>query len=476
MKYLNQENRRKFMSERDYDIAVIGAGPGGYVAAIRASQLGARVALIEKKYLGGVCANIGCIPTKALIHSARMKLLAHNFEKFGIEIGEPDVNFEKVAAHRDRVVSRLRKGVESLLKGNKVEVIKGKAQFTDEHILSVKTDGNEETTIEADKIIVATGSVPARLPIAEPDGKQIIDSSVAVSLKELPESMLIIGAGYIGCEFAAAFAGLGVDVKVVEMLDRILPLMEEDCAREVAKQLKKQGVDLHTGTKVENISKSKSAVTAELSDGERVKADKVLVAIGRRPSAEELNLQAAGLEVQDDGSIDVNAHMQTEVPHIYAIGDVTGGVMLAHVASQEGVVAAAHATGKLSAKMDYRVVPACAFTQPQVASVGLSAEEAEEQYDEVIVKKFPMIALGKAQVEGETGGFVKMIAEAKTGEVLGVHIVSHEASNLLGEASLALKLEATAEELAETIHAHPTMPESLREAAEGVIGLPINWQ
>ncbi|MFW5914863.1 MAG: dihydrolipoyl dehydrogenase [Planctomycetota bacterium] len=461
------------MSAYDYDLAVIGAGPGGYVAAIRASQLGASTVVIEKEHLGGVCGNVGCIPTKALIHSARSYLSVKQAGPVGVKVTDVELDFASAAKHRDKVVSTLRRGVGSLLSGNDVELRRGEARFEDEHHIVV--DGEDDGRISAANIIIASGSVPMELPGMEFDGERVIDSSIAVSLDRLPESLVIIGGGYIGCEFAAAFSAMDVDVNVVEMMDDILPLMDPDCGRAIARQLKKQGATIHTGTRVEELSRADDGISAVLSDGEQIGAEKALVAVGRRPLTAGLELERAGVETGEDGEIPVNAHLQTNVPHIYAIGDVNGDVMLAHVASQEGVVAAAHLSGRMSAEMDYRVVPAIAFTTPELGTVGLPEDEARERYEDVVVKSFPMRALGKAHVNNDTDGFAKMIADGRTGQILGVHIVSSHASSLIGEATLALQLEATAEEVAHAIHAHPTMPECLREVAEGVIGLPVNW-
>jgi len=458
----------------EFDVAVVGGGPGGYVAAIRAAQLGARTALVEKAHLGGVCGNVGCIPTKALVHVAHVMAELESARSLGVDTGEIRLDYRKLARHRDRVVGWVRRGVASLLKSNGVELLRAEAMFRDDHVLELKT-GAKRSTLSAARIIIATGAEPVALPAAPFDGERVIDSSAAVSLDEPPDSLLIVGAGYIGCEFATAFAAFGVRVVMVEMMDRVLPPMEEDCAREVARQLTKRGVTVYTSTRLERLEKRKASVRAVLSNGKTVTAQKALVCIGRRARVEGLGLEAAGVKVGPDGTITTNAHMQTSVPHIYAVGDVTDGPQLAHVASQEGLVAAAHATGSLSATMDYRVVPACIFTMPELASVGMSEQEARKAVGDVTVKRFALRALGKAQADAATEGFVKVIADARTGELLGVHIASVSASALIGEAALALQLEATAEELARTIHAHPTFPEALREACEAVAGLPVNW-
>ncbi len=462
--------------EFDCDIAVVGSGPAGYVAAIRAAQLGADSVVIEKGPAGGVCTNTGCIPTKALLHTARLRLMLERASDTGLDVSGAEFDFSKTAAHRDAVVEKLRGGVESLLQANKVRMVRGQASFADPHTLKVKSaEGGNHSTLSASRIIIASGSRPTPLPGVEFDGDLVIDSSGAVGLNELPGSILIVGGGYIGCEFAAAFAAMGVEVSVVEMLDRLLPLMDGDCSKEATRRLKKMGVDVGTGVKLEELQPVSGGIEARLSGDKTIKAEKALISVGRKPSTEGLALEAAGVELAGDGAIAVNEHMQTGREHIYAIGDVTGGIMLAHCGSHEGTVAAEHATGTLSAAMDYRVVPACVFTIPEVATVGVTEEKAEEDGLEVEVKKFPLRFLGKALIDGAGEGFVKMIAEARTGELLGVHIVAADASSLIGEAALALKLETTAAELADCIHAHPTMPESLMETAQGLTGRPVNW-
>lgn len=464
------------MNEKyDFDVAVIGSGPAGYVAGIRAAQLGAKTCVVERSELGGVCTNVGCIPTKALWHSARLMLQLERAAECGLDLAECELNYAAVAARRDRIVERLRAGVKALLASNGVELIRAAASFGNPHSLHLEGEGVRRD-LTARNVIVATGSRPLELPEAPFDHRLVIDSADAVSANELPESILIIGGGYIGIEFASIYSAFGVEVTVVEAMDRILPGMDEDCAREVAKTLKKNGVSVHAGARVEVMSKNEGGVRAKLSNGKEVPARQMLVCVGRRPDCEGLHVERAGLEPGDQGHLTVNEHMQTSQPHIYAVGDAAGRHLLAHVASREGIVAASHATGTLTAAMDYRVVPACVFAFPEVATVGMTEREAKNAVEQVVVKKFPWRALGKAHVLGETDGFVKMVADGKSGELLGVHICGPDASALLGEAALALQLECTAEELAQTIHAHPTLPEALHEAAEGVIGLPVNWR
>ena len=464
------------MSEQyDFDVAVIGSGPGGYVAGIRAAQRGARTCVIEKGKPGGVCNNVGCIPTKVLWQSARVLRQARRGEEFGLEGLDPQVNYGTVAERRDEIVGRLGKGVRGLLSGNDVELISAEATFQDPHTLALEGEDDREK-LTAETIIIATGSSAIELPDLPFDHEAIIDSSDAVNADTLPESVIIVGGGYIGVEFASIYAAFGCRVTIVEMLDSLLPLMDADCSRAMTKALKKAGADVRVDTRVEEADAADDGVCAKLSDGEELTAEKMLVCVGRRPDCAGLGIEEAGLEAGENGEIPVNEHMQTSVPHIYAVGDVAGDPLLAHMASHEGVVAADHATGTLTAAMDYRLVPACVFAFPEIATIGLTEAEARETTDEVNVKRFPFQALGKAHIVGETEAFVKAITDATTGQLIGVHICGPEASSLLGEACVALKLECTAEELADTIHAHPTLAESLHEVAGGLVGMPVNWR
>ena len=459
----------------DFDLAVVGSGPAGYVAAIRAAQLGARVCVIEKGHLGGVCTNVGCIPTKALWHTASTALRLEKAAEIGLRVGEVSVDWPALAKRRDKILDTLRGGIKGLLSGNKVELIQAEAAFADPHTLKLAgADGRE--SVSADRIFIATGSRPAELKSAPFDHKTIIDSSDAVSANDLPDSVLIIGGGYIGLEFANIYTACGIEVTVVEALDRLLPAMDVDCARVVTKTLKQRKVPIHTGKRLQEVESGEDGVRATLSDGTQIEAQRMLVCVGRKPDTGGVDIAAAGLEAGEKGELVVNEHLQTAQPHIYAIGDVTGRAMLAHVGSYEGTIAAAHATGTISARMDYRVVPACVFVHPEVATVGMSEEAAKEAAGEIVVKKFPFRALGKAHCIDETEGLVKMICAASTGQILGVHMCGPDASSLLGEAALAIKLECTAEELADTIHTHPTLPEAMHEVAEGAVGMPINWR
>ncbi|MHC4479612.1 MAG: dihydrolipoyl dehydrogenase family protein, partial [Planctomycetota bacterium] len=355
-----------------------------------------------------------------------------------------------------------------------VELVRAAAAFADPHTLRLKGD-DAPRELRAGKVIVATGSRPVELPMAPADHESVIDSDDAVRAGQLPESIIVVGGGYIGVEFASIYSAFGVEVTIVEALERLLPGIDEDCAREVTKALKKSGVTVHVGARLEEIHRENGAVRAVLSGSKEAGARQMLVCVGRRPDCSGLGAQEAGLDVGEGGELLVNEHMQTSQSDVYAVGDVVGDPLLAHVGSHEGLVAAAHATGTISAAMDYRVVPACVFAFPEIATVGMTEQQAAEAVEESVVKKFPFRALGKAHVMDATDGFVKMVCDGRTGQLLGVHIAGVQASALLGEATLALRLECTAEELADTIHAHPTMPEALREAAEGAVGMPINW-
>ncbi|MCD5390261.1 dihydrolipoyl dehydrogenase [candidate division NPL-UPA2 bacterium] len=457
-------------------IVVIGAGPGGYVAAIRAAQLGSEVMVIEKSELGGTCLNVGCIPTKALLASAELLSTINNASKFGITVGEVSPKLPEMMARKEKIVAGLRKGIEYLFKSRKIALLKGVGKILEPgKVEVVKGDGSKDE-VSADRIIIATGSGPARPKIFPFDGEKVITSDEALSLKEVPESLLIVGAGAIGVEFACIFASLGTKVTVVEMLAQSIPTEDSEIARELEKSLKRRGIKIYTGTKIEKVEATGSAgtpklkVESRLSSGEKIEVEKVLVAVGRKLNSE--GLEEIGLRL-DGGRVMANEKMETNIPNIYAIGDVAGGLLLAHKASAEGIVAAENASGHNSA-MDYRVVPTCIFTSPEVASVGLTEKKAEEAGHKLKVGKFPFRALGKAHAIGEVDGLIKIIADASSDEILGVHIVGPHATDLIAEAALAMKTEVTAEELGSTIHAHPTLAEGLMEAAHAVHAVAIH--
>ncbi len=459
-----------------FDIVVVGGGPGGYVAALRASQLGSRVALVEDKYLGGVCLNVGCIPTKALLRSAEVYETIRNARKFGIRVqGKVEPDWAAMQKRKAQISGRLTRGVGSLLKRANVTVLDGRGRLLDARTVEVTGADGAVRQVSAERVILATGSRPIKLPLPGFDLPGVLDSTGALALETLPRRLLIVGGGVIGAEFATLFATLGVEVTIVEMLERMLPMLDAEIGQAVRKSLKRRQVKMYFESKAGRVEQNGDAlvVVAETPDGEqRFEVDRVLVSVGRRANTGNLGLEAVGVETRRNG-IAVDERMATSVPGIYAVGDVTGAWWLAHVSSKEGVVAAENACGR-AARMNYKTVPSCVFTHPEVASVGLTEAQAVEQGYEVQVGRFPMIANGKALTYGEREGWVKVIGEAKYGEILGVHIVGAHASDLILEGGLALSMEATIDEIEATIHAHPTLGESIVEAALAARGLALH--
>lgn len=456
----------------DFDLIVIGSGPGGYHAAIRAAQEGLNVAVAERGAVGGVCLNVGCIPTKSLLHVASEVRGAQDADAFGVSFGEPTIDFEKIAKYKDRVVRQMSGGVSALFKGNKIELLAGEARFTDANTVSV---GDKQYS--AKNFIIATGSRPVNIPGLEVDNEFILDSTGALELAGgVPKRLLVVGAGAIGLEFADVYDSLGSEVTVVELADRIAIASDADVSKELAKVLKRRGLTLLTGTKVAKQEKTgdEFTVTLEGPDGEStITVDKILVAVGRAPNGAELGLQDIGVTVDERGYVPVaNNHMQTNVPHIYAIGDVARGPLLAHKAMKEGLVAAEHIAGK-PAEYD-TVVPAVIYTSPEAASVGLTEDEAKEAGYELRIGRFPLMASGRAASIGERNGFVKVIADEKTDLLLGCHIVGPHAGELISEAVLAIEMGATLEDIALIQHPHPTLAEGLMEAAEHAHGRAIH--
>jgi len=459
----------------EIDVVIIGGGTGGYVAAIKAAQLGLKTILMEKDKLGGVCLNWGCIPTKALVSTAELINHLQRAGEFGIQVKDYSIDFPAIMKRKEMITWRLSSGVEQLLKANQVRVIKGEGQIIKPGTVEVTDAAGKKEIIKTKNIIIATGSKVMRLPIPGIDNEGVITSDGALSLSELPSRMVIIGGGVVGIEFAGIFKTLGVEVTVVEMLPRILLPIDEEIAFRLTQVLKRKGIEILTDSKVKEIKKNHQnlEVLISTSDGEKkLETEKVLLAAGRVPELGNIDVQSLGIEL-DKGAIKVDEKMMTNIPGIYAVGDVVGKIMLAHVASREGIVAVENIAGK-KVLMDYKVVPNCVFSMPEVASVGLTEEEARKENSNIKVSKFPFIANGKALGMGETEGMVKIIADADTSELLGFHILGAHASDLIAEGTLALSVEATAFEIVNTIHAHPTLAETIAEAAEGITGKPIH--
>ena len=454
----------------DYEVAVIGAGPGGYVAAIRAAQLGARTCVIENRELGGTCLNRGCIPTKIYLHASDVLREGKGADDYGISFGEPSIDYAKLNETRDKIVGGLRKGVAGLLKKNGVDVIEGTASFESAHALKIETADGEKK-VSAENIIIATGSEAARPKFFPIDGEKIITSDEILNLDHVPESLLVVGGGYIGCEYGGFFSQMGAQVTIVEMLDQILPMNDVDVAKAIVRSFKKRKMKVMTSAKVEDLKATDKGISCKVGD-KTIEAELALVAIGRKMNSDIPGLEDAGIVVEN-GAIVIDDTCKTSVDGVYAIGDVTGKVQLAHVASAQGTVAAENITGH-PRRIDYRVVPSVFFTHPQVATVGITEKEAAEQQLEIKVATFQFRGLGKAQVIGDTDGFVKLIGNAKTGELIGCQIVGPSATELIEEATVAMKLQSTIEEIAHTIHPHPTLSESVMEAAESWLGLGIH--
>ncbi|PKP55863.1 dihydrolipoyl dehydrogenase, partial [Candidatus Atribacteria bacterium HGW-Atribacteria-1] len=441
----------------EIDVVIIGGGPGGYVAAIKAAHLGLKAVLIEKDKLGGVCLNRGCIPTKALVSTAELLNNLQRAGEFGIQVKDYSFDFPAIMKRKEMITRRLSSGVEQLMKTNQVRVIRGEGQIIEPGTVEVTDIAGQKEVIKAKNIIIATGSKVMKLPIPGIDSEGVITSDEALSLSELPSRMLIIGGGVVGIEFAGIFKALGVEVAVVEMLPRILLPIDEEISRQLTQLLKRKGIEILTDCKVKEIKKNNRnlEVLVSTNNGEKkLETEKVLLAAGRVPELGNIDVQGLGIEL-DKGAIKVDEKMRTNIPGIYAVGDVVGKIMLAHVASREGIVAVENISGK-EVLMDYKVVPNCVFSMPEVASVGLTEEEARKENDNIKVSKFPFMANGKALGMGETEGMVKIIADSNTLELLGVHILGAHASDLIAEGTLALSMEATAFEIVNTIHAHPT--------------------
>jgi len=455
------------------EVVVIGGGPGGYVAAIRLGQLGKETVLVEKENLGGVCLNIGCIPSKALIRVAKLKNRVEAAKQIGLEVGDVGVDMAKVQAWKQSVVSRLVSGVEYLCKSNNVRIIKGVAKFNGPTTIEVKSATGTET-IDTKNTIIATGTRPMEIPGFKFDGTTVVTTTEMLALRQVPKNLVVVGAGVSGLEMATMYAQLGSKVTVIELLDQLLPgvVMDSEIIKIVERAFRKLGIEYHVKSRAKEYREGK--VFATLEDGKEAAfpCDIVLVSVGRRPNSDQLDLEKASVKT-DRGWIQVNKKLQTNVPGIYAIGDVIGPPLFAHKASKDGVVAAEVIAG-MSSEADYRGVAWAIFTDPEIASVGLTEVQAKEKGYDPVVGKFPFSALGRALLAGETEGFVKIVADKESELVLGVHIIGPEASDLISEAALAVEMGATLEDIGFTIHPHPTLPEAIMEAAEAAKGKAIH--
>ena len=458
------------MSEK-FDVSVIGGGPSGYVCAIRLSQLGFKTACIESRgSLGGTCLNIGCIPSKNLLNFSENFHKAKNFEEIGIEVGEVKLNIDKMMKNKEKAVTVLTKGIEFLFKKNKVTYFKGTGSFKSVNEISILAEG-KETIVQSDKIIISTGSSPVSIPGMEFDEEKILSSTGALSLSKLPKKMVVVGGGYIGLEMGSVWSRLGTQVEVIEFLDHITPGMDGEVSKEFEKILKNQGIKFQLNTKVEKITKSKNNVTINTINKEKkknkIEADVVLISVGRKPNTKGLNLENVGVQIDEKGRVKINKNFQTNVKNIYAIGDVIKGPMLAHKAEEEGIAVAELIAGQ-SGHVNYDIIPSVVYTSPEVASVGKTEEQLKKNKNNYKVGKFPFMANSRAKAIGEPEGFVKILADAITDKVLGVHIIGSHAGEIIAEMAVAMEFGASSEDIARTCHAHPTFSEAIKEAALSV--------
>jgi len=463
---------------QNYDVVVLGAGPGGYVAAIRAAQLGLKTAIIEKKYWGGVCLNVGCIPSKALLRNAELvHIFLHEAESFGIKVeGKVSVDYGAAFKRSREVSDRLTKGVRFLMKKNKIDSYDAWGTFTDPNTIQLELNDGKSETLTFKNLIIATGAITRLIPNTKLS-ERVVTYEEQIMEDKLPKSIIIAGAGAIGMEFAYIIHNYGVAVTIVEFMDRVLPLEDEEISKELLKQYKKLGVTILTSTKVEKIEdKGDSVQVTVTKDGktEVLMADKVMQAIGFAPRTQGYGLEKTGVALTEHGAIDINGKMQTSVPHIYAVGDVTAKLMLAHVAENMGIIAAENIAGVPSVELDFIMMPRATYCQPQVASFGYTEKQARDAGYDINVAKFPFQANGKALGLGDSVGFVKLISDKKYGELLGAHLIGPDVTELLPELTLARNAELTSEEIARNVHAHPTLSEALKEAAHGLEGHMIN--
>ncbi|MED1810593.1 dihydrolipoyl dehydrogenase [Bacillus subtilis] len=471
----------------EYDVVILGGGTGGYVAAIRAAQLGLKTAVVEKEKLGGTCLHKGCIPSKALLRSAEVYRTAREADQFGVETAGVSLNFEKVQQRKQAVVDKLAAGVNHLMKKGKIDVYTGYGRILGPSIFSPlpgtisveRGNGEENDMLIPKQVIIATGSRPRMLPGLEADGKSVLTSDEALQMEELPQSIIIVGGGVIGIEWASMLHDFGVKVTVIEYADRILPTEDLEISKEMESLLKKKGIQFITGAKVlpDTMTKTSDDISIQVEkDGESVtySAEKMLVSIGRQANIEGIGLENTDI-VTENGMISVNESCQTKESHIYAIGDVIGGLQLAHVASHEGIIAVEHFAGLNPHPLDPTLVPKCIYSSPEAASVGLTEDEAKANGHNVKIGKFPFMAIGKALVYGESDGFVKIVADRDTDDILGVHMIGPHVTDMISEAGLAKVLDATPWEVGQTIHPHPTLSEAIGEAALAADGKAIHF-
>ncbi len=472
--------RESGMADETFDVVVIGGGPGGYVGAIKAAQLGMKVACVEKRgALGGTCLNIGCIPSKALLHSSHLYAEAKaGMEEHGVKVGEVGLDLDAMMDRKDEVVETLTKGIEGLFKKNKVAYLVGHGRLAGQGKVAVKLEGGGERTLEAKAIVIATGSESTPLPGVEIDERRIVTSTGALDLDEVPEHLVVIGAGYIGLEMGTVWQRLGSRVTVVEFLDRITPGMDGEVSKQFQRILQKQGMTFRLATRVTGVDASGERLRvgiepAKGGDGEVIEGDVVLVSIGRRPYTEDLGLDSVGIEPDRRGMIEVDERFATKAPGVYAIGDVIRGPMLAHKAEEEGVALAEILAGQ-KPHIDYDRIPGVVYTEPEVAAIGRTEEQLKEAGIRYTVGKFPFMANSRARAIGQTDGFVKMLADAETNRILGCHIIGSDAGVMIGEIAVAMEFGASAEDVARTSHAHPTLEEAIKEAALATFAKTIN--
>ena len=463
-----------------YDVVIIGAGPGGYVAAIHASQSGLKTAIVERdptERLGGTCLLRGCIPTKAMLHTADMLEAMQKSEAIGIDVESAELSMEKMHAYKAKVVKKNAGGVQYLMKKNEVDVHFGHGRLAGKGKVSVEDKDGESTTLEAKNIILATGSTCFHLPFIDMEPARVMDSDRVLELEEVPEHLVVIGAGAVGTEFASVFLRYGSKVTLIEMMDRVLPGEDEEVSAAAEKSFKKQGMDVLTSSKVTDVDASDEGVKLVVEtegDSTTIEASHLLVAAGRKPATEDIGAEGTNIEIDDRGVIEVDEYGRTGEEGVYAIGDITGTIWLAHLASKEGILAVDHIAGKDPRPINYNLVPMCTYCSPEVASVGLTEAQAKEEGYDVQVGTFPFSAIGKAAILNKTEGFVKIVSETKYDELLGLHIIGPKATELITEGTLAMELESTVAELLQTVHPHPTLAEAVAEAAHATLGHPIH--